>query len=355
MNTSKYNQSSKITDYINLIHAKCEKQIPKISRTLSKITDKIPQPSMNNYNCLFEINYSAIQLKEFAKKYKIKITGTKNELITRIYIHLKLSAGVISIQKIFRGRLVRTCARLHGPALLRRHLCTNDTDFLSGDCLKDLHASQFFSYTDVDNFIYGFDIISLYNLFLKSDSSVVKNPYNRNEIPQLVIQNILKLVRISKILKIVIEINITNDLVNITPKKTVELRTLDLFQHINSLGNYSDHTWFSLLQRSQLIKFLRELIDIWNYRAQLSESVKRAICPPIGDPFRIINIDYIMHENNIDVLRKIILDVLEKMVNNGVTNDNKSLGAYYILGALTLVNPAAALAIPWLYQSVSYH
>ena len=45
---------------------------------------------------------------------------------------------------------------------------------------------------------------------------------------------------------------------------------------------------------------------------------------------------------------------MEKFVNSGTDNDSKSLGAYYILGALTLVNTDAANALPWLFQSVSY-
>jgi hypothetical protein len=48
------------------------------------------------------------------------------------------------------------------------------------------------------------------------------------------------------------------------------------------------------------------------------------------------------------------LEVLEKLVNTGVDKDSKSLGAYYVLGALTLVNPDAATSLPWLFQSVSY-
>jgi len=41
-------------------------------------------------------------------------------------------------------------------------------------------------------------------------------------------------------------------------------------------------------------------------------------------------------------------------INTGIDNDSKSLGAYYILGALTLVNTNAAISLPWLYQSVNY-
>jgi hypothetical protein len=54
-------------------------------------------------------------------------------------------------------------------------------------------------------------------------------------------------------------------------------------------------------------------------------------------------------------LEILILHVLEKFVNSGADTDNKSLGAYYVLGALTLVNENAATSLPWLFQSVSYY
>jgi hypothetical protein len=61
-----------------------------------------------------------------------------------------------------------------------------------------------------------------------------------------------------------------------------------------------------------------------------------------------------MNEHDLLNIKKIILDVLEKFVNNGVDRDSKTLGAYYVLGALTLVNESAASSLPWLFQSVSY-
>jgi hypothetical protein len=46
--------------------------------------------------------------------------------------------------------------------------------------------------------------------------------------------------------------------------------------------------------------------------------------------------------------------VLENLVNIGTDKDSKALGAYYVLGALTLVNSDAATSLPWLFQSVNY-
>ena len=101
-------------------------------------------------------------------------------------------------------------------------------------------------------------------------------------------------------------------------------------------------------------KFVRELCDIWNYRAQLSLEVKQKICPPNGLPFMNLSIPYIYNETDINNIKKVILEVLEKFVNNGIDNDSKSLGAYYVLAALTLVSVDAAAALPWLFQSVSH-
>ena len=63
---------------------------------------------------------------------------------------------------------------------------------------------------------------------------------------------------------------------------------------------------------------------------------------------------YIHTEQNMSNVKKVILEVLEKLVNSGVDRDSKALGAYYVLGSLTLVNDNAATSLPWLFQSFGY-
>ena len=340
-----------IEDYTNRLYSTCEKSIPQPKKLSKILTDNMVMPTYTTYNVLFENNYNVQQLKQITKIFKLKVSGNKKELITRIYIYLKLSNTIIKIQKIFRGYLQRKCNELRGPAFINRGLCTNDSDFLTGDAVSGIPVSQFFSYKDVDGFIYGFDIVSLYNLIIKSGKQL-KNPYNRNDISKIIVQNMRNLIRISKALKITVDVDIKED--NISTEKSLELRILELFQNIDALGNYSDPSWFKALNKVKIVKFLRELVDIWSYRAQLTNEVKRKICPPIGDPFRGINFNYINSEENMDSIRKTIISVLEKFVNNGVDNDSKSLGAYYVLGALTLVSENAAASLPWLFQSVAH-
>ena len=352
-----------IEEYMCNIINKCEKNIP-LTKKLLKIDNNENNEkcilTIHNYHELTRYNYNIQQLKTNAKMYKLKLSGNKKELMNRIYIFLHLSSYIIKIQKIFRGLLHRKFLSYFGPANKNRKICTNDTDFVTMDDLKELPYAQFFSYKDIDNFIYGFDVSSIYNLIFKNSDTINNsriggiNPYNRNKIPSFVMINLKMIKRLSKILKIKINWDFDTSVGEISSEKTVEMRTISLFQNIDSLGNYSSPDWFLSLNRNQIVKFVRELSDIWNYRAQLSMEVKNHICPPHGDPFRNINISYILSENNLLNIKKSVLDVLEKFVNNGVDRDSKSLGAYYVLGALTLVNESAATSLPWLFQSVAY-
>jgi hypothetical protein len=315
---------------------------------------KMILPSLNNYETLTTHNYSLSNLQVIAKFYKIKISGTKQELVIRLFSFLRLSNFAIKIQKIFRGRIQRLYDKLHGPAYLKRELCTNNTDFFTIENLSDLPNSHFFSYKDYDNFIYGFDVISLHNLILKSGKPV-KNPYNRNNIPEVELANFKRMINISKALKLRVNLQIQPETMQFSQKKILELRALELFQTINYLGNYSNAEWFLNLTHQNLIKFMRELMDIWNYRVGLPHEVKCSIYPPHGEIFRNFNYNYLHTNQELDIIKKSVLTILERFVNSGIDQDSKALGSYYVLGALTLVNETAADALPWLFQSFSYY
>lgn len=344
-------------DYFSVI---CENVSSKLLKNFStnkleKINDELDFiPIFSEYNLMLKYNYNIKQLKQIAKDHRLKITGNKTQLVSRIYSYLYLSDKIINVQKIIRGYLQRKYDNIRGPAYKKRLLCTNTFDFLSMDELTSIPNEQFFSFKDNDGFIYGFDILSLHNLIYKCNGAV-KNPFNTKPLSSIIIENFRSLLRISRVLKINIVTELADVTKEVSDKKSVELRALTLFQNIDALGNYSTPQWFLSLNRNQLIKFIRELVDIWQYRANLTNEIKRTICPPSGNPFITLQNYNILHNiENLDDVRKILLEILEKFVNTGIDKDNKCLGAYYVLGALTLVNNEAATSLPWLYEA-AYH
>tara|TARA_Y100000589_G_scaffold196446_1_gene185665 strand:- start:372 stop:1406 length:1035 start_codon:yes stop_codon:yes gene_type:complete len=310
--------------------------------------------NFDNYMDIIHYNFNVKQIKTMCKYYNLKISGCKNELKTRIFNYLKYSYFALKLQSLYRGHLVRTLNKCKGPALFNRK-CVNSNDFLMFEKLECINHEQFISFEDEDKFIYGFNLCSLYNLLYVENSGNlnVKNPYNRSVIKQNIYNNINKIIRISKILKLNTNLEVHNDLDNLPFKKKVELNCAKLFQKIDEFGNTTHYNWFYNLSKPRLLKFINELLDIWNYRLSLTNDLKRQICHPNGRPFLNLNI-HTLFQKNTDIIKNKLINILRNLVTKGVDKQYKSLGAYYILGALTLVSMEAAQSLPWLYETFRY-
>ena len=305
------------------------------------------------YDKLQELNYSLCQLKKIAKYYKIRFNTNKYELRKILYNFLFFSHHANIIQKNIRRMIIKNYIYLHGPGFNNKTICANDADFCTLDNLSEIPYTQFFSFKDCENFVYGFDIQSIYNLYLKGKGKI-ENPFTTKLISNEVFINMILFIKYSNILNLTINIDY-DDFEKLSKSKQIEMRILSVFQNMDSLGNYTNTEWFNSLNKVQLVKFYKELLDIWNYRANLSPEVKRDICPPSGNPFRLFNLnDKTIMNYNFHLIKKNILGVIEEFVNKGLNHDSKVLGSYYVLSALTLVNSQAADALPWLYESVNY-
>jgi hypothetical protein len=179
----------------------------------------------------------------------------------------------------------------------------------------------------------------------------IRNPYDREIISREQIDAFNRYLRITKALSIPIKLK--NDDEVIDPKKKMEMRTIELFQYINELGNYADSKWFTDLPRHMLVLFIREMYDIWHYRAQLSQQTMRDIVHPHGNPFTGMSLHLAQSQSD-DFLKNTALRIIDFLVKSGHTSEFRALGAYYVLAALTLVSEEARNALPWLYQSVAH-
>jgi hypothetical protein len=434
----------KIEDPVNPDPDK-EPIIKQINKKNSKLEKPSPSEiSFHNYSILNEENeknadYKVAELKEMCaiiqREFdykKIKLTGTKGELRQSVYNFYHHTFHCIKIQLKFNSFLRRKINKLRGPALSNREICINETDFYSLDPIREIPNQQFFSYEEVakeevnskskpKSCYYGFDIASIYNLIL-SDNGVENeyglsrrniwnesnNPYNRNKIPHNVIRDILKIIKLDRILnrkrvlknnnknKKMSRIQMMNNNINnnnnyeydnnnfieennnnnnnnnnvgasmnialpqdvLTPSQRFRQHVLGLFQTINALGHYSDPEWFIALTYDQHITFLRELIDIWNYRAELSPQARRTIYPPYGDPFPHYVLGWVTHQFyiylSLENIININLTVIDRFISSAVLEADRCLGSNFILCALTLVSIPAREALPWLYQSVMH-
>lgn len=294
-------------------------------------------------------NYRVTQLKEMCRHYKQRLSGNKDELTKRLFDYLFLSKAALVIQRNVRNYLLRSYIKAKGPAFIKRSICVNDSDFFTMEPVDEIPHSQFISYTDVDKMVYGFDMLSLHNMISKS-SKPYRNPYNRNELPEELLMNCKKIAKLSSFFG---ETNVViqeEEVVDET--KLLELRALSVFQEINDLGNYADHNWLWSLSRIQLVRYIRELYDIWVYRANLSNEIKIQICPPTGNPFIGAPI-HMLQTLDRNKLIQASLTIIQSMVMRSGDIPSRALGANYVLSALTLVNENAAMSLPWLYQAVA--
>lgn len=359
------------------IEPECEPESPKGNKIVEEeqqtniiIFKPIEHEKMKN------TKYSLSELKTLCTHYGIKKSGTKSDLSQRIYVHLKQSYYIVRIQRVFRHFISTRYRALCGPGYLHTTKCVNDTDFYTFDPLSSIKPTELFTYRDNDDKVYGFHIASIFHLVISSYPNIT-NPYNRKLIPAKIIKNMYEKLIYGSILgfRVSVKLDDTEDDDNddnhelphgmngtassastsLSREKQEELFIVDLFQHINTLGNYSDSEWFIALQRVDLIRFVRNLHDIWYYRANLSQDMKERICPPNGNPFMLnnahINLNVLTMLTDPEI-RTICVSVIERMVRRGVSREDQCLGAFYVLATLTIVSQDARSALPWLYEAV---
>ena len=106
-------------------------------------------------------------------------------------------------------------------------------------------------------------------------------------------------------------------------------KCVDLFSDISQQGYFCDIKWILSLNLIKLKKLYRNLEDIWNYRAYLTNDIKSRIAPPDGKVYNI-SVREVYDINDINDIIDLIITETNKF-NNAIENSDKTLGYMYFL------------------------
>lgn len=303
-------------------------------------------PKLKNYGEILNTKRTLISLKKIKKKYDVKYCGNKkNDIIFILYNVLRLRCYKEKIVRCFRKYLM--CKYMK---LLKSGEYINSEDFESLEPLQTFQKIEIYGlYDEEDATLYGF-VLETINKLIEKFGDKAFNPYTRKEISKQVVEEVRYLMRINKMMGLNTNLREEKAVV-LTVEEKLKFKTLNFFYEINNLGNQADSSWFDELSKEQTLRLIRELLDIWEYRANLSNSSKREIYG-LGNPFRDININH-LHINSVINVKYTALKVMRRLIGSE-NRESAALGGFYVLGALTLVSANAAESLPWLYQSF-YH
>jgi hypothetical protein len=240
--------------------------------------------------------------------------------------------------------------KIRGHAYHVRSIATNDTDFFSADPVQDISGSMFFSYKDMDNHVYAFDIRSIYTLIHRArvSGSPPQNPFTRTNLDTTVIRRVNTIVKHLHVHKISTE---WAPLEPPTPEQQLCMKVVDLFHIIDELNYYSSPDWFLKLDQDNNLRFYTELHSIWTHRAGLSIAQKSAIVPGFNHQlFR--HPPWALRSQSLATMQKLNINTIRTIITSATDRNDRILGAMYVVSALTLVNEDARRAYPWLYESV---
>lgn len=243
------------------------------------------------------------------------------------------------IQSVFRGWNIR-----------RRSKPNNVEDCGTLEKLILIPIEYYIQYQDAsDNLWYGFDIRTLESIMV---SNHPVNPYNTKELKQ----NEKLMANYAHKKSFLLESNrkMSHDSPKLTEHQKFSQFVVRVFQKFDELGQYTDTEWFTMLSLEQLKHFYHLANDMFDYRAQLSDEMKKNIVKN-GLIFHNFKSTLSKFRNvHTRILQVEILREMERVVDEGVDKEFKILGMNLILSALVEVSHRASLALPHLVQSTFF-
>jgi hypothetical protein len=252
------------------------------------------------------------------------------------------------ISKAWKEYILKKRDKIYGPGYRDRNICKNHEDCFTFETIDDIPDKFFFSIQDTLGHVFFFDVRTFYKLFQNKSH----NPYTREPFTKDAFHLFNE--RRDHMIKHNIDIIYPEELeyiANLTPSEKIRNRLLDIFgdiDRLNVIAGGTKLTWFTNLNIIQLKKFYRHLEDVWNYRADLSDSQKNDIVP--DNNMFPNSVQYLFSLTSIIEIQNIILNEIEKLVKSAPNEEHQHTGAYYVLISLTEISYECAQELPWLIQ-----
>ena len=227
------------------------------------------------------------------------------------------------------------CRKQKGTMYRTHALWKNEVDPVSQENFTTLPTAFLFTYIDMQNCVYAFDIRTLNKLFM---NQMMTNPFTKESFPECIVETVHT--RISRLTKLGYNVS--------WAIHTKTNRILEITQLWDKMGYHITVEDMEALTPTQLILWYIRCEDTWNWRAQLNNDMKARIVPDMNVfPMKLTIKTY---ANRKTQLCKHVLDAMHKLVTNGVSDADKMLGSMYVIGALTECSPTFRKSFPELYQ-----
>jgi hypothetical protein len=234
--------------------------------------------------------------------------------------------------------------RNQGPSTSFTELSENETEIYSLESVKSIPILYRFSFSDLQNHIFTFDIRTLYQLVQESGYKL-SNPYNRDLISKEIIDKLIRRINFLRSKKYCLLVTSDNEL---TQDQLIHQRVIDICLKYDFLGFYTSPEWFENLDIRGLKDVYISLYGMFVSNPIADAATLDGIYSGRRDDLFELRINGINNRKDKKILQNALLNAFEKIITTSSKKENKSLGATYCLKCWAGSYPQIYINYPWL-------
>jgi hypothetical protein len=250
------------------------------------------------------------------------------------------------IQTWWRRKYGLYLVHSRGLAFFNRSLCHNTTELASLGPLDEISRTYFFSLSE-NGRVWGFDVRTLLTHY--ESSSILENPYTKTVCSPSIVERFRMHVDTLRRWKQSIHFEEATGLSTI---QSWNLRVLDLCLRLDMLGYRVATSWFTDLDIFSQRTLYYTLYSLWTEHLHLTDEQRERIVPGYSDANTKLfkqSPHTILIKSEMDSIRRKNINVMERLISSAENQSDRTLGAMYVVMAISVVSPRCRNAYPWLF------